>query len=66
MNSMNPKKITYLDSSTIGIFIHYYQMLKDAKRFVLAGLQDSLIEVFDMAKLYDIFEIFPYVPRTRE
>ena len=33
---LNLKKVTYLDSSTISVFIHCYQMLKDEGRFVLA------------------------------
>ena len=55
---MNLEKVTYLDSSTISVFIHCYQTLKDEGRFVLAGLQGSPKEVFDMAKLHDVFQIF--------
>ena len=56
---MNLEKVTYLDSSTISVFIHCYQTLKYEGRFVLAGLQGSPKEVFDMAKLHDVFQIFP-------
>jgi anti-sigma B factor antagonist len=63
---MNLEKVTYLDSSTISVFIHCYQMLKEEGRFVLAGLQGSPKEVFDMAKLHDVFEIFPDVTSATE
>jgi anti-anti-sigma factor len=60
------EKVTYLDSSTISVFIHCYQRFKGDGRFVLAGLQGFLKEVFDMAKLNDFFQIFPDVPRAME
>jgi anti-anti-sigma regulatory factor len=64
MNSINPEKITYLDSSTISIFIHCYEKFKDESRFVLTGLQGFLREVFDMAKLHAAFQIFRYAPKA--
>ena len=63
---INLEKVTYLDSSTISVFIHCYQTLKDEDRFVLAGLQGSPKEVLDMAKLHDVFQIFPDVPKAME
>jgi anti-sigma B factor antagonist len=63
---LNLEKVTYLDSSTISVFIHCYQTFKDEGRFVLAGLQGSPKEVFDMAKLHDVFQIFPDVPKAME
>jgi anti-sigma B factor antagonist len=58
---LNLEKVTYLDSSTISIFIHCFQILKDEGRFVLAGLHGAPKEVFELAKLHDVFEIFPDV-----
>ena len=59
---LNLDKVTYLDSSTISVFIHCFQTLKDEGRFVLAGLHGAPKEVFELAKLHDVFEIFPDVP----
>ena len=56
---LNLKKVTYLDSSIISVFIHCYQMLKDEGRFVLAGIHGAPKEVFELAKLH---EVFPDVP----
>ena len=60
------EKVTYLDNSTISVFIHCYQIFKGEGRFVLAGLQGSPKEVFDMAKLHDVFQIFPDVSKAME
>jgi anti-sigma B factor antagonist len=59
---LNLEKVTYLDSSTISVFIHCYQTVKDEGRFVLAGLHGAPKEVFELAKLHDVFQIFPDVP----
>lgn len=59
---VNLEKVTYLDSSTISVFIHSFRKLENEKgRFVLAGLQGAPKEVFEMAKLHDVFELFPDV-----
>jgi anti-sigma B factor antagonist len=58
---LNLEKVTYLDSSTISVFIHCYQTLKDQGRFILAGLRGAPKEVFELAKLHDVFDIFPDV-----
>lgn len=58
---LNLEKVTYLDSSTISAFIHCFQMLKEEGRFVLAGLSGAPKEVFELAKLHNVFEIFPDV-----
>ena len=55
---LNLKKVTYLDSSTISTFIQFLQTLKEEGRFVLAGLHCAPKEVFELAKLHDVFEIF--------
>jgi anti-sigma B factor antagonist len=59
---LNLEKVTYLDSSTISVFIHCYQSLKDKGQFALAGLKGAPKEVFELAKLHDVFDIFPDVP----
>jgi len=58
---INLEKVTYLDSSTISIFIHFFQTLKEGGRFVLTGLHGVPKEVFELAKLHDVFDIFPDV-----
>ncbi|MZG54005.1 MAG: STAS domain-containing protein [Nitrospinae bacterium] len=63
---LNLEKVTYLDSSTISAFIHCFQRLKDEGRFDLAGLNGAPKEVFELAKLHDVFEIFPDVPAAME
>ncbi|MEK9628766.1 MAG: STAS domain-containing protein [Nitrospinota bacterium] len=59
---LNLDKVTYLDSSTISVFIHCFQALKEDGWFVLAGLHGAPKEVFELAKLHDVFEIYPDVP----
>ena len=59
---LNLEKVTYLDSSTISVFIHCFQTLKDEGRFVLSGLHGAPKEVFELAKLHEVFQIFPDVP----
>jgi len=59
---LNLEKVTYLDSSTISVFINCYQTLQEKGQFALAGLQGSPKEVFELAKLHDVFQIFPDVP----
>ena len=59
---LNLKKVTYLDNSIISVFIHCYQMLKDEGRFVLTGIHGAPKEVFELAKLHEVFQIFPDVP----
>lgn len=56
---INLEKVTYLDSSTISVFISNFQKLKKiGGRFILASLQGAPKDVFEMAKLHDVFEIF--------
>ncbi|GJL79410.1 MAG: hypothetical protein NPINA01_23990 [Nitrospinaceae bacterium] len=59
---VNLKNVTYLDSSTISVFINCFQTLEKAKgAFLLAGLQGAPKETFEMAKLHDVFELYPDV-----
>lgn len=54
------KRVSYLDSSTISVFLHCFQKLgKIEGKLLLAGLNGAPKEVFEMAKLHDVFEIFP-------
>ena len=63
---INLGKFTYLDSYTVSVLIYYCQTLKDEGRFVLEGFQGSQKELFDMAQLHDVFQIFPDVPKVME
>ena len=61
--AVNLKNVTYLDSSTISIFIKCLQKLgKMGGRLVLVGLNGSPKEVFEMAKLHDVFNVSPELP----
>ena len=62
----NLGKFTYLDSYTVSVLIYYCQTLKDEGRFVLEGFQGSPKELFDMAQLHDVFQIFSDVPKVME
>jgi anti-sigma B factor antagonist len=63
---LNLEKVTSLDSSTINIFIQFFQILKEEGRFVLASLHGFPKEVFELAKLHNVFEIFPDVAAAME
>lgn len=63
--AMNLENVTYLDSSTISIFIKCLQKLgKMGGKLVLVGLNGSPKEVFDMAKLHDVFKISSELPEA--
>lgn len=58
--AVNLKEVTYLDSSTISVFIHCFQSLEKSQgKFVIAGLQGTPKEIFEMAKLHNVFELYP-------
>lgn len=58
--AVNLEDVTYLDSSTISVFIHCFQSLEKSQgKFVIAGLQGVPKEIFEMAKLHDVFELYP-------
>lgn len=64
---LNLEKVSYLDSSTISIFITSHQKLqKQEGRFVLAALNGPPQEVFAMAKLHDVLECLPDVDAALE
>ncbi|VAX28982.1 hypothetical protein MNBD_NITROSPINAE05-1270 [hydrothermal vent metagenome] len=57
---VNLKDVTYLDSSTISVFIRCLQMLEKTQgKFLIAGLQGAPLEIFEMAKLHNVFELYP-------
>ena len=57
---LNLENVTYLDSSTISVFIASHQKLhKTGGRFMLAGLKGAPQEIFEMAKLHDVLEVYP-------
>jgi anti-sigma B factor antagonist len=63
--AVNLENVTYLDSSTISIFIKCLQKLgKMGGKLVLVGLNGSPKEVFDMAKLHDVFKITSELPEA--
>ena len=58
--ALNLEKVTYLDSSTISIFLYCSQALeRENGKFLLAGLTGAPLEVFEMAKLHEVFELYP-------
>lgn len=58
--ALNLEKVTYLDSSTISIFLYCSQALeKENGKFLLAGLTGAPLEVFEMAKLHEVFDLYP-------
>jgi anti-sigma B factor antagonist len=58
--AVNLEDVTYLDSSTISVFIHCFQTLEKSQgKFLIAGLQGVPKEIFEMAKLHDVFELYP-------
>ncbi|MBI5428216.1 MAG: STAS domain-containing protein [Nitrospinae bacterium] len=60
---LNLEKVSYLDSSTISVFISGHQRLKKmGGKFLLARLTGAPREVFEMAKLHDVFEVHADVP----
>ncbi len=58
--ALNLEDVTYLDSSTISVFIHCFQILEKSQgKFLIAGLRGAPLEIFEMAKLHDVFEVHP-------
>ncbi|MEE9258476.1 MAG: STAS domain-containing protein [Nitrospinaceae bacterium] len=64
---INLEQVSYLDSSTISAFIHCHRKLEaEDGRFLLAGLSGAPRQVFDMAKLHDVFEVLSDEPSALE
>ena len=58
--ALNLEKVTYLDCTTISIFLYCSQALeKENGKFLLAGLTGAPLEVFEMAKLHEVFDLYP-------
>jgi len=51
--------VSYIDSSGVATLVEGLQMAKEKKcRFCLVGLSDAAREVFELARLHKVFEIF--------
>jgi len=55
-------KVTYLDSSGLAILIEGMQKVQEyGGKFALAGVQESVQHIFEIARLDQVFQIFPTV-----
>jgi anti-sigma B factor antagonist len=55
-------KVTYLDSSGLAVLIEGMQKVQQyGGKFGLAGVQEGVKHVFDIARLDQVFEIYPDV-----
>lgn len=55
-------KVTYIDSSGLAVLIEGMQNVESyGGKFVLAGLQDNVRPIFEIARLDQVFLIFPHV-----
>jgi anti-sigma B factor antagonist len=55
-------KVTYLDSSALAVLIEGMQNVQGyGGRFGLAGVQEGVKHVFDIARLDQVFQIYPDV-----
>lgn len=55
-------RVTYVDSSALAVFIQGQQNVEAyGGKFRLAGLHDDVRTIFEMAKLDQVFRIFPDV-----
>jgi len=53
-------EVTYIDSSGLATLVEYVQnALKFGGRFALGGVSERLRTVFDLARLGEIFAIYP-------
>ncbi|HKP05086.1 MAG TPA: STAS domain-containing protein [Chthoniobacterales bacterium] len=54
--------VSYIDSSGLAVLIEGMQNVEAyGGKFVLAGLQDKVRPIFEMARLDQVFIIFPHV-----
>ena len=54
--------VTYIDSSGLAVLIVGMQQVKEyGGKFALAGLQESVRPIFEIARLDQVFQIFPDV-----
>jgi anti-sigma B factor antagonist len=55
-------KVTYLDSSGLAVLIEGMQNVQEyGGKFAVAGVQESVQHIFDIARLDQVFQIFPDV-----
>jgi anti-sigma B factor antagonist len=55
-------RVTYVDSSGLAVLIEGMQNVEAyGGRFFLAGLQDNVRPIFEIARLDQVFIIFPHV-----
>jgi anti-sigma B factor antagonist len=55
-------KVTYLDSSGLAVLIEGMQKIQEyGGKFALAGAQESVQHIFEIARLDQVFQIFPDV-----
>src|SRR5256886_12066710 len=55
-------KVTYFDSSGLAVLIEGMQKVQEyGGKFAVAGVQESVQNIFDLARLDQVFQIFPDV-----
>jgi len=55
-------KVTYLDSSVLAVLIEGMQNFQEyGGKFAVAGVQESVQQIFEIARLDQVFQIFPNV-----
>ena len=55
-------QVSYIDSSGLAVLIEGMQNVEAyGGKFVLAGLQDVVRPIFEIARLDQVFQIFPHV-----
>lgn len=55
-------KVTYLDSSGLAVLIEGMQNVQEyGGKFAVAGMQESVKHIFDIARLDQVFQIFSTV-----
>jgi anti-sigma B factor antagonist len=53
-------KVTYLDSSGLAVLIEAMQTVQEyGGKFALARVQESVQHIFEIARLYQVFQVFP-------
>lgn len=55
-------RVSYIDSSGLAVLIEAMQNVEAyGGKFLIAGLQDNVRPIFEMARLDQVFQIFPHV-----
>jgi anti-sigma B factor antagonist len=55
-------RVTYLDSSGLAVLIESMQKVQEyGGKFALAGVQESVQHIFEIARLDQVFQIYPDV-----